>query len=386
MNSQVWLTNILLISAWGITLGYLYLMPFRVPLKAHLAAISKNTVEDISINKIPQVSSIYERDLFSAMPIIPEEEVIPRYTPKNLVSIPSFPQPPQAVNADDLVVPPPQFLPPLSLVLKGTILSSNPAHNRAFIENTKTKEEKSVKLGDMVEDAQIISIGKNKTIFIRSNGQEEIIYTNPLIAQEEIEVARGLPWQKIVFDNSVGEKIIDVGLLIKRTPTVGHFLEALDLIASFDGPVPIGCQVGLATNTSLIYALGLETSDIITHIDDISTATPEDRISIYQKLVTSATHDTLIAAKLRRKGNEITKTYRLFMPPLKTSSSSKSHGVLGISEEKIYRGNSYKERYAKHQVETSAHYARDIGQDVNKQNQENTWRGGKQHVLYRQAE
>jgi len=89
------------------------------------------------------------------------------------------------------------FLPPLQLNLHGTIINSNPKQNKAFIENAKNKEEKSYNLGEIIDDAQIIFIGKNKVIFIRSNGQQETLYSNKNSENEE-DISSKIPWNKII--------------------------------------------------------------------------------------------------------------------------------------------------------------------------------------------
>jgi len=74
-------------------------------------------------------------------------------------------------------MPKPKFLDPLDITLKGIIvLVHNDSKNRAIIADNKTNKELTYKVGSAIEDAQLIRILSNKVIFLRSNGQQEVLY------------------------------------------------------------------------------------------------------------------------------------------------------------------------------------------------------------------
>ena len=152
-------------------------------------------------------------------------------------------------------------------------------------ESIKTKEERSARLGDIVEDAQVVFIGKNKAVFIRANGQEETLYINSASAEEEKLLSLQTPWNKIIYKDNDEIYKINLSLLSKRTPSISHFLEELDIVTAFQGVIPIGCQIGTVPKESLAFSLGLETHDIIKKINNISVATPEERINIYEEII-----------------------------------------------------------------------------------------------------
>ena len=348
-TDPIWLINFFLFTTLGFSSFFLFLTS---PKKINFSLIKKQNLEENKENytEVPEVQKIIDKDIFNAQPSIPEEESIEKFEPFNLINVLPIPSIPNDIPIKKIDNKERNFLPPLQLNLHGTIISSNPKQNRAFIENAKNKEEKSYYLGEVIEDAQIIFIGKNKVIFIRSNGQQETLYTNKNSENEE-ELASKIPWNKIIKKEN-NEIIIDATLLSKRVKTLGNFLDELDLITFFKDGVPKGCQIGFDEKNSLPYELDLKNLDVILSVNDFSTAYGDSRIEIYKKLITDDyLEPKKIKIKILRNSKEIEMEYKIF----KSSEEDfkKSIGILALNNSVLEpkRRSINKEKIIKEQID-----------------------------------
>ena len=144
--------------------------------------------------KLPiNISKIYEHDLFDTY----EKEAFVSTKPDYVIALPNPPAP-RAVHIP--TDPKPHFLEPLAIVLKGIIfVHDDDSKNRIIIADANTKHETLYKVGDMVEDAQLIKIFNKKAIFLRSNGQQEVLYLRAKDAQLDptyMQLAAGRMWCK----------------------------------------------------------------------------------------------------------------------------------------------------------------------------------------------
>ena len=328
-----WKINFFLITT--LSISSLYLL-FNIPKDINFSILKKNiNFYDNKIeNKIESLTlnSILEKDIFKAIPLIPEEELIYSFEPYKALKILQIPSIPNELEIIENYEQERDFLPPLQLNLKGTIISSNLKNNFAFIENIRSKEEKSYFIGDVIEDSQLIFIGKNKVVLIRSNGQQENLYINKNSENEE-EIISRIPWKSIISikENNIE---IDATLLSKRVLSIGEFLDELDIVTFYENGNAIGCQIGNDSITSLVNALNLKSGDIILSIDNISTAYAESRVEIYKKLITEDYENSKnINVLILRDGKEILYKYNIF----KSSEESfrKSIGILALSNSVI---------------------------------------------------
>lgn len=183
-----------------------------------------------------------------------------------------------------LPLPKPEFLPPLALTLKGIILSTNDNDTRAIIAETQTGKEGLYKIGDIVEDAELIHISHNKVIFIRSNGQQETVFlTNKETKIDPIHEQEA-SWTLVVRKINDYAYLIDPQALIARIPSLAQFLDMLDMTAVFQQGLSVGCRIGKQSPQSIGHALGLHDNDIIISINEIPTTTTASRIAIYEAI------------------------------------------------------------------------------------------------------
>ena len=240
------------------------------------------------------LSRIYNNDLFNTYkpplkPIEPEKvNVVPPPPP-----IPLMPMP--------LPQPRIEFLEPLKISLKGIITSSDEQDNRAIIADEKTKKEEIYAVGGILEDAEIIRIERDKVIFIRSNGQQETLFLTAQDASEDPVFAHDTSWEKTVQKITDWSYAIDPDILKSKITSVAQFVDMLDMTTAFERDVSIGCHIGRMPDQSLGYALGLQTGDIVTHVNNMPLATTQERVTAYQSLKNATLGQTIRVRLLRQE-------------------------------------------------------------------------------------
>jgi type II secretion system protein C len=255
------------------------------------------------ISKI-DLSKIYTNDLFDTF-------VQPLPTPKepDIVSQP-IPQPPTPQLPAIPAIPPIKFLEPLKINVRGIIVATDERINIAIIEDAKEGKAKNYKVGDMIEDAQLIRILKNKIILIRSNGQQETIYINQHDAELEQILTPDYNWSSIIKKIADNKYTVDIDLFAERIRNLAQFIDVLNLITVYKQGKSIGCRVGKLEKNSLGLALGLMQGDIIERINNISAADINSRFEIYQSILRMRIGDN-ISVQLIRKNQSITINYMI---------------------------------------------------------------------------
>lgn len=233
-------------------------------------------------------SALVKRDILNTVTLPSVEETFQFFPAGEVVPLIPIPLAPDPIQMELPTKNEINFLPPLQVFVRGTIISSNPNQNKTFIENGRSHEEKGYSVGDIVEDAQIMFIGKDKVVFIRSNGQQESIYLHAAASiKNNEEEFRKSNWDVVVAEDENKIKRINVALIKERSQTVGHFINELDLATYFDKGIPVGCQIGANdTKGSLAHALGLKSGDLIISVNGIPTSTIDSRVMIYEQIMT----------------------------------------------------------------------------------------------------
>lgn len=156
--------------------------------------------------------------------------------------------------------------------------------DRAIIANSKTKVESTIKIGDKVEDSQLIRIMKNKIIFIRSNGQEESFYLRDKDAREDQGAQTSERWDSVIKKTADSHYQIDPDSFVELVPDLGQFIGSLDLITVYKNGQPTGVKIGTLDPVSFGRELGLRAGDIITTINNIPVTTVANRMKIYDTI------------------------------------------------------------------------------------------------------
>lgn len=303
MKSPLWILNISLVFLLFIAALLMYLfLPVELPRVSLIAAPVKAAKEDVS--PIDEVR-IYENDPFntSIKPVIKTEE------PKEQEI--AIPQPPEPLPPQPLPRITPEFLPPLPVKLKGVLFNSNPLYSRAIVASTKTKEERLVKIGDMVEDSLLTAITREKIIFTRSNGQQETIFLWEESAQDDPEYLGNRDWSHSIKRQGASTFRVDGRHFKERVRSLAQFIDLLDITTAYEDGKNVGYHIGQFGPNSLGSALGLQYDDVITSINGISATSTKERADIYQSIVTGG-KDQIISVTIKRGGVEEKLTYKIF--------------------------------------------------------------------------
>lgn len=299
--------------------------------KNYVFALKISQSQEISLphSEIPKLEKLFDRDLFNTQIPFEVGEKIFVYQPTIFVNPIYAPSLPAKLEVIDQVSSEQTILPPLQLILRGTIIGDNPLYNKAFIENLRTKEERDYVIGDIIEDAQIVFIGKNQINFIRSNGQEEMIYLNKILKIEE-EAIQKIFWNKICYLNHNEVREINTYLLGLKIKSLTSFIDELGLITFFENNIPVGCLVTAATPDSLATVLGLMNNDVLLSLNDISFSSVSSRIAAYEFIMRQKDNYGFVFTLTLLRDNKIVKIN--FLLEKNANSSTKHAGILNLKK------------------------------------------------------
>lgn len=314
MRHPLWILNsILFIICLGVLLFVIFsrqAVPEGISLQPNAAAVKPLEEKSLEIN----IDKIYQYDLFDTY------KSATRSQPKEGELSP-LPAPPVPLPITIPEEPKPTFLEPLAITLKGIVFFYNDdSKNRAIVASTKTKRESTFKVGDMIEDAQLIRIFNNKVMFLRPNGQQEVLYLRKKDAEFDPEYSLMIGWKNVSQQISEHTFAINAQVFVQRVASLAHLIDLLDLTTVYKQGESFGLRVGSVTENSLAPELGLQTGDIILSINDIPTTTTKNRVAIYKKIMSMQTKDT-VTVHLLRNGSDITINYvvehaKIVHPPL----------------------------------------------------------------------
>jgi type II secretory pathway component PulC len=252
------------------------------------------TKEEFEVN----IQKIYENDLFGTF-----HKEIPVYQqPVFTLDIPPAP-PVQAPIIPK--IPEPTFLEPLNITLKGIIVvGRDEQKNRVIIADNKTDREQTYKTGDTLEDAQIIRIFNNKVLFLRSNGQQEVLYLKEYDAKHDPAYTMLDDWRDVIRPTGPNSYEVSPHGFVLQINTLSQFIDALGLSTAYSKGNSVGCRIGSLTDHSLGLNFGLATGDIVTSVNDIPATTTQNRLEIY-KLVTHLQESDIITVDVQRRGTPV---------------------------------------------------------------------------------
>lgn len=302
MKYPLWILNSSLLFLILVVISFAFVSRQRIPIREAIdpeegaPALEREGVK-ININKI------YEQDLFGTYV---KEVPVPTEEQKAGEQLPTPPTP-KAPHTPE--IPRPQFLEPLNITLKGIIVFvRDTTKNCAIIENNQTKQEGCYKISDMIEDAQLIRILSNKVLFLRSNGQQEVLYLKENEAQADPSYASLGLWGDVVKLTTEREYTINKHLFAERVPNLGAFIDFLSITSVYKKGISVGCRIGKLEADSLGKALGFETGDLIISINNIPATSTENRLTIY-KNITHPTDSQPIRVEVIRGNNPFTLLY-----------------------------------------------------------------------------
>src|SRR5579859_852805 len=255
MRHPLWLLNSSLLILLLITISIIMLSQQKIPrwVSMEPAPYIKSVKKEVS--EI-EMAKIYTNDLFNTYSK-PELAVVKKTLDQTM---PAPPTPQQVRALEPIKV---SFLDPLAITLKGIIIMADEFSSRVIIANNKTKAESIIKIGDKIEDSQLIRIFKNKAIFIRSNGQEETFYVREKDAKEDQGAQTLDQWDSAIRRLTDNTYQVDPQEFIEFVPDLGQFINSLDLITVYRKGKPFGLHVGAMDPMSFGREFGIKSGDII---------------------------------------------------------------------------------------------------------------------------
>ena len=249
------------------------------------------------------LKQIYDRNLFGTYtkPVAPVKE------PKYVVPLP---EPPKRVPVMKPREEKPKFLDPLQITLRGIMSVSDGSKNKVIISDNKTNRESVYRVGDKIEDAQLIRIFKNKVIFVRSNGQQEVLYLRPEDAKSDPTYLIISDWKGVVRKVAKNHYHIYLDEFAKRVKNLAQFIDILNLTTAYKKGASLGTRVGKTEKDSLASELGLRDGDIILTINGIPATDTKSRLDIYKKITNLALEDSVIV-RLQRANRVYTLRYTM---------------------------------------------------------------------------
>jgi len=303
MKHPLWILNSLLLILALVVGGVIFFTQERLPMREEIEPEEYVRPVQEDTSKI-NTSKIYEYDLFDTY-----KQEIPIAQETSAVQPLPVPPAPQKVIVPQ--IPRPKFLEPLNISLKGIVAFVNDTtKNRAIIADNKTQKEKTYKVGDKIEDSRLIRIFNNKVMFLRSNGQQEVLYLREQDAKLDPSYAMISNWETISDQIKQNSYAINTQEFIKKVQSLGQFIDLLDISTAFKDGQNIGFRIGKIEQKSLGTQLGLETGDIIISINGIPATTTTNRFDIYKKIIASQEND-VVTVVLKRNNQEETLEYTL---------------------------------------------------------------------------
>jgi len=307
MKQQLWIVNSSLLGIFFTACILLKFFEQYPPVRRP----GKITLQDSVKKKEPTSQAtlevIYKNDIFGTfIPQILMPPAPPQAIKQSLVT--PIPEP-QAAQITPIPEPKKQeFVDALNLTLKGIVITSDELKNVVMIAD-ETQKENLYRLGDKIKDAQIIKIIRNRVVFLRANGQQELFFLrkedNPLSVPFEER------WKMTVKQISPTAFEVDPEYFIKEVDSLGNFVDSLPLIGTaYQGGSPIGIRVGNLEKQDIGLMLGLQPYDIVIAINDITTAEQKNRLTIYDTITQAKIGDT-INVKVKRGQQEIELAYKL---------------------------------------------------------------------------
>lgn len=326
MKHPLWILNISLLALFLFAVGFVFFSGPKLPSKEDIMPeiIAKPFgAEAVSVN----IAKIYENDLFGTY-----RKEMPAYQPG---SLPTLPEPPAAKPVSVPPLPTPQFLDPLNITLKGIIIvKADESENRAIIEDKKTNKESTYRVGQKLEDAQLIRILSNKVIFLRSNGQQEVLYLREKDAKLDPTFATIESWSEVIRTVAETEYEVAPREFVSRISNLAQFIDLLDLTTVYNEGKSYGTRIGQLSKNSVGTALGFQKGDIVMTINGIPATTTSNRYAIY-KQIENLTENDSITVTIERNKQSVTLQYLL--KEFKKSSVSKPEVAPGATQATVIK-------------------------------------------------
>lgn len=328
MKKYYWIINLALVSVFAYLVSDLLLNYANKTLSPTPVAPSLSLAKTTTKQELKPVSYytiITERNLFNSVP----ESAIPKDKPVT----PPPPLPPvETPKEEDLP------LTKLNLKLTGTV-AGTPGNSYAFIEDKNKRKQDLYKIGDKVQDAEIIDIARTKVI-LRNKGKDEVLllYEDEQKAKKLQQASvpapaaqtapatrrsllgRGMkPAPSEAGSQDQGEqpasqppteegiKTISREEINKNIENLNQFMSQVRLRPYFVEGKSEGFMISQIAPGSLLEKIGLTNGDVLKSVNGIPIDSPEKAFEVYQQL----REETTIVLDIERNRTPQTFTYNI---------------------------------------------------------------------------
>ncbi len=199
----------------------------------------------------------------------------------------------------------------LKVKLWGTTAGSTEAAPAAFIEDPKTREHKMYRTGDMLQNATIKMILREKVV-LTVNDKDEV-----LIQEEPGLVRAGAPGAAVRADagpafrpapaEAVQQVTVNEEQIEKAMESLSDLMSQATFRPHLEDGQPAGISITGIKPNAVFRKLRLRNGDVITGVNDQSIASVEDAMKVFGTLST----DAPIQVKIKRRGREETLQYQI---------------------------------------------------------------------------
>jgi type II secretory pathway component PulC len=314
MKNPLWIFNdiifiiLLLVILYIIFLQGMYKKSDLAPLKQVLKTEFDVSLLDKDSKIIKDSKVIYLKDIFNTYkPIKKNKREFARTFPP---SMPVAPVDKVLKDENNIEI---QFLDPLPFSISGIVYSSNELKSYVTLVNNNTKKSSTYMQGDKILDAYIVRIFPNKVMFIRSNGQQESIFTSKEEALKELNSLNDISWDDVVIRLDDYLYYIETEQFKSKVHSFTQFMDMLDsTIVNRTDTDTKGIKIGNINDLSLGHYLGFQKDDIILKINGLDPLDIENRIKLYEDIVNSYDKNNfIIKVEILRDNTIIVNNYSL---------------------------------------------------------------------------
>ncbi len=299
MKQQLWIANSSLLGIFFLALAMVFLLEQKPPtlrIRQDWGELEKKKSNRAPVNK----EAIFTDDIFGTF--VPVER---KATKQNFVAPIPEPQTPAFTPAPEPPVL--DFLPAVTITLKGLILSSDEAKSVAMIAD-ETGKEGMYHLGEKIKDGYIVKIAHNRIVLLRVNGQQEVFYLRSDDSGIDVSSAK---WSNIIKKIDDTNIEIDPQKFTKMIGSLGAFLDLIPIVGTaYKKGSPIGIRVSPGTPDHIASFLGLLAQDLITTIDGIDVIDTKKRVSAYESVIKKKIGD-VVEVVVSRASQPLTIKYKL---------------------------------------------------------------------------
>jgi general secretion pathway protein C len=223
---------------------------------------------------------------------------------------------------------------PINLKLVGTVVGSGD-HTYAVIEDLGTKKQELYRLGDLIKEAKLVEIARNRVVLEHRGRREELLSFEkpdaappppsgppargggivrqleppPPVQEAREEEPQDEPEDVVADVEQVGENLWRLSRdgLVEQLENLGQFMKEARLTPHFTAGQPDGFMLSSLPPNSLLARMGLRNGDIMKGVNGQTFTSLEDVLQIYQQLQT----EPVLQLEIVRGNRPQTLTYEI---------------------------------------------------------------------------